>query len=199
MKKQIFFGTINQAKLDYFRELFQPLPVEILSPRDLNISLDVKEDGKSPKENAEKKARAYFAESNIPTLAIDGGLYIAKFPDEKQPGLMVRRIYGTDRDATDQEILDYYARELTQVGGESAGIWKVSIVLMTSENQVFSQSYSLQTVFTAEAKGAVTLGAPLNSLMIDPATGKYYSEMTWKERPDSRWIFEFVGQHLDEL
>ena len=97
------------------------------------------------------------------------------------------------------ENSSYYARELAQAGGESAGIWKVSIVLMISENQVFSQSYSLQTVFTAQARGAVTPGAPLNSLMTDPTSGKYYSEMTWKERPDSKWIFEFVEQHLDEL
>jgi hypothetical protein len=126
-------------------------------------------------------------------------LYIAKFPEEKQPGLFVRRIHGADRDATDQEILDYYVRELRQVGGESAGTWQVSMVLMVSENRMFSASYSLQTVFTAQAKGAVTPGAPLNSLMIDPASGKYYSEMTWKERPDSKWIFEFVEQHLDKL
>ncbi|MCP4537916.1 MAG: hypothetical protein GY832_12295 [Chloroflexi bacterium] len=199
MKKRLFFGTINQAKLDYFRELFEPLPVEISSPRDLNINLDVKEDGESAQENAEKKARAYFAESNIPTLAVDGGLHIAKFPDEKQPGLYVKRIHRTDQDASDQEILDYYVKELRKVGGKSAGTWQVSIVLMVSENRIFSQNYSLETVFTAQAKGAVTSGVPLNSLMIDPASEKYYSEMTWTDRPDARWILEFVEQHIDEL
>ncbi len=199
MKKQIFFGTINQAKLDYFRELLQPLSVEIVSPRDLDIDLDVKEDGESAQENAEKKARAYFAESNVPTLAIDGGLCIERFPEEKQPGLLVRRIHGTERDASDQEILDHYVNELHKVGGESAGTWNVSIVLMVSEERMFSASYSLRTIFSAEARGAVTPGAPLNSLMIDPLSGKYYSEMAWKERPDSKSIFEFVKQHLEEL
>ena len=53
-----------------------------------------------------------------------------KFPEEKQPGVLVRRIYGIDRDATDEEVLDYYARELDKVGGESSGIWRGSIVVV---------------------------------------------------------------------
>jgi hypothetical protein len=45
----------------------------------------------------------------------------------------------------------------------------------------------------------VTPGAPLDALTVDPATGRYFSEMPWQERPDARWVFEFVSRHLDEL
>lgn len=199
MKKQVLFGTTNQEKLDLFRQLLEPLPVEILSPGDLNIHIDVKEDGKSPEENAEKKARAYFAASNMPTLAIDAGLHIQKFPDEKQPGVYVRRIYGNDQDIPDKVVLDYYTGELEKVGGESVGTWNVSIVLMISTNKIFAQSYSLETVFTSKASDISIPGAPLSSLMTDTATGKYYSEMTYRERPDAKWYFEFVKQHIEEL
>jgi 8-oxo-dGTP diphosphatase len=198
-KKRILFGTANQAKVDHIRAFLEPLPVQVLSARDLNIDIDVREDGQSPEENARKKARAYFAEASIPTLAIDAGLHIERFPDEKQPGVFVRRIHGTDRDATDEEILGYYARELDKVGGESIGIWNVSVALATSTGQVLCQSYSLRTRLTSQASEVLIPGAPISSLMIDPATGKHYSEIAYQERPDSRWILEIVEQYLDKL
>jgi XTP/dITP diphosphohydrolase len=115
MKKQILLGTMNLAKISIVQAALGPLPIEILTLDDLNININVREDGQSIKENAEQKARAYFAESNIPTMAIDGGLRVEQFPEEKQPGAAIRRIHGTDRDATDQEVLDYYLGELDKV------------------------------------------------------------------------------------
>lgn len=199
MKKRILFGTTSQAKIDHIHAFLESLPLEILSPRDLNIAIDVKENGASPEENAEKKARAYFAAAHIPTFAIDAGLDIEEFSDEKRPGVFVRRIHREDRDATDREILDYYVQELAQVGGESIGTWRVAIVLMVSPNQVWSSSYSLSTILTAKASPVLLPGAPLCSLTIDPATGKYYSEMTYRERPDSQYILDIMKQHLDKL
>jgi 8-oxo-dGTP diphosphatase len=199
MKKQLLLGTTNQAKIKHIQELFEFVPIQILSLKDLNIDVNVREDGKSPEENAEKKAKAYFAQSCIPTLAIDAGLHIGKFPDEKQPGIFVRRIYGADRDVTDEQVLDYYARELDQVGGESPGTWKVSVVLVTATGKVFSRSAPVEITLTSKRSNVLIPGAPISSLSVDPATGRYYSEMTFRERPGFEWVVEFMEQHLGEL
>lgn len=199
MRKQILLGTKNQAKINIVQAALKSLPVEILTLDNLSIDIDVKEDGQSTEENAAKKARAYFAVSHIPTLAIDGGLHIEQFSEDMQPGARIRRIPGCDRDATDEQVLGYYASELDKVGGKSVGIWKGSITLVTSNEQVFCDSFSFKTILTTERKGGVTSGAPLDAMTLDPATGKYYSEMNWTERPDTRWIFEFLRQHLNEL
>jgi XTP/dITP diphosphohydrolase len=199
MTKQVLFGTTNPAKVDHLREVLEPLPIEVLSPQDLGIAVDVREDGRSPEENAALKARGYFALVHIPTLATDAGLYIERLPAEKQPGLFVRRIQGTDRHVTDEEVRDYYARELDRVGGESAGIWQVAAVLVVSADKVFSQCASLQIRLTARASPVRIPGAPLSSLTTDPATGRYYSEMSYTERPGFEWLREFVQQHLAEL
>lgn len=199
MENKILIGTTNQAKIRIVQAALESLSIEILTLRDLGIHIDVKEDGRSTEENAEKKARAYFAESHIPTLAIDGGLRIERFSEEKQPGVFVRRIYRIDRDVTDEEVLYYYMRELGKVGGESVGTWRGSIVLVISNEKIFSDTFSFKTVLTSKRKGGVTSGSPLDALMIDPATGKYYSEIAWKERPDARWVFEFVEQYVSEL
>jgi hypothetical protein len=175
------------------------LPVEIVTLRELNIETEIREDGRSTEENAEKKARAYFAESQLPTLAIDGGLRIIKFPDKKQPGVLVRRIWRIDRQATDEEVLDYYAGELDKVGGESVGIWRGSMVLVISREKVFCDTYSFKTLLTSRRKGCIVPGSPLDTLTIDPTTGKYFSEITYQERPDAKWVFEFVRRHMGEL
>ena len=199
MKKQILLGTKNQAKINIIQAALDSLPIEILTLGDLDINIEVREDGQSTEENAEKKARAYLAASGVPTLAVDGALRVDRFPEEKQPGVFIKRIHGMDREPTDEEVLDYYIGELDKIGGKSVGTWKGSIALAVSDEKVFSDSYSYQTILTTQRKGAAISGAPLDAVTIDPITGKYYTEMDWKERPDARWVFEFFQQHLSEL
>ena len=72
-------------------------------------------------------------------------------------------------------------------------------MLATRPDRLFWRDYALNAVLTSQASGVLMPGAPLSSLMIDPATGKYYSEMRSEERPDARWIREFVEDHIGEL
>ena len=197
--KELFLGTTNPAKVHIVRASVESLPVKIVTPDDLGLQVDVQEDGRSTVENAERKARAYFAVVRVPTLAIDGGLHIEGLPAEKQPGVFVRRIYGHDQDATDEEVLDYYARELEKIGGEGAGLWEGAHALVVSDDQIFVDKSSFKTILLSKRKGGVIPGAPLDALTIDPTTGRYYSEMAWIERPDVRWMSEFLKQHLDAL
>jgi inosine/xanthosine triphosphate pyrophosphatase family protein len=197
--KELLIGTTNPAKVQIVRASVESLPVRIVTPDDLGLQIDVPEEGRSTAENAETKARAFFAAACMPTLAIDGGLYIEGLPAEKQPGVLVRRIYGGDRDPTDEEVLDYYARELENIGGESIGLWKGAHVLVISDDQIFVDTSYFRTILTSRRKGGVIPGAPLDALAIDPITGRYYSEMAWIERPEVRWMSAFLKQHLDAL
>ena len=197
--KELFLGTTNPAKVHIVRASVESLPIKIVTPGDLGLQVDVQEDGRSTAENAETKARAYFAAVRMPTLAIDGGLHIEGLPKEKQPGVFVRRIRYREQDATDAEVLDHYARELAEIGRDAVGIWQGSLVLIVRDGQIYADTFTFKTRLTARRKGDVTPGAPLDAITIDPATGQYFSEMAWKERPDARWMFEFVKQHLDAM
>jgi len=197
--KRILLGTTNPAKINIVRAALETLPILVLTLRDLNINLFVKEDGQSTEENAQMKARAYFAASHVPTLAIDGGLYVEKFSLDKQPETLVRRIYGENRDATDEEVLEYYQKELCAVGGESAATWRGAMALMLAPEKMVSDTFFFKAILTSRRKGRGFPGAPLDALMIDPATGRYYTEMSWQEQPHTRWIGEFVKQYFEEL
>ena len=199
MKKRLLLGTTNPAKLNRLHDFLAPLAIDTLSPDDLNINLDIKENGYSPEENARIKAKAYFAAAGLPTLAVDAGLRITKFPPEKQPGVFVRRVGNTNQRVTDDELLNYYVKELQKVGGESAGYWLVALALMVSKDHLYTHTFDLKTCFTARKSAVVRSGEPLSSLTINSKTGKYISETPSEERPDSRWIREFVASHLDQL
>lgn len=200
--KKLLLGTTNQTKLDRLRAIVQSLLIECVSLRDLEIHAEVRETGSTPEENALLKARAYFARTSVPTLAVDSALVIDSLPPEKQPGLCVRRLGG--KQASDSELLDYYVRELEEVGGHSRGRWTTAVALAVSEDQTFCSSFVVETLLTSKASPVVNPGEPLNSIQILPTTKKYKSEMTPEERlgieseADPR-ILTFIKEHLRYL
>lgn len=103
----LFYATTNKAKLHNMYYRLRNHPVKILCPDDLNIHIDVDENGKTAVENALLKASAYFQAVKMPTIAGDSGMNIQGLPQEEQPGLYVRRVNG--KILTDDEMIDYYS------------------------------------------------------------------------------------------
>lgn len=198
---RLLLGTKNETRKEFIKEILTDLQVEVLSLVDLNITAKVKEVGNNPVENSKIKAIEYNKHSNTPTLSLDTGLYIAKFPANKQPGTMVRRIYGHDRRPSDEEMLCYYIEELNKYGGESKGIWKIGITLALSQNEVYSTTFDRETKFTSKVCKKVTKGEPLNSIQIEPSTGRYQADLTPAQRKEtqkelSRHINTFITTYL---
>ena len=64
---------------------------------------------------------------------------------------------------------------------DTIGEWTLGIAFALVHKQVYSQSFSSRSIFVAEPSASMIQGAPLRSLQIDPANGKYFSEMTPSE------------------
>lgn len=202
MKKKVLFGTTNPSRLARLRAVAKTLPIEIVGLKDLDINIDVNEDGKTPEENAVIKVKEYFKVSKVPTFSIDAGLYIDKFPEEKQPGVFVRRING--KAATDEEMLKYYINELKKVGGESKGKWIISIALAVSEDEIYTRNFIDETFFTSKMSSVIRPGEPLGSIQISPMFNKYKSEILDEERSelDSKLdldLFKFLNEHNEKI
>jgi XTP/dITP diphosphohydrolase len=202
--KEILFATTNPNKRKRFQLYFDQLGINVLNLADVGVEKYVEEDGTTPLENAFKKAIAYYGEIGIPTLAIDYGLYIEKFPADKQPGLHVRRVGSGKEAASDDEMLEYYIKELNTVGGKSKGKWISSIALIDKNGNYYSANYDRATLFTSKRCKSFTPGEPLNSIQINIETGKYYAELTAEEwlnvekAAEGRYI-EFMRSHMDNL
>ncbi|WP_105616454.1 non-canonical purine NTP pyrophosphatase [Vallitalea okinawensis] len=198
---RLLLGTKNETRKEYIKQILNDLQVEILSLDDLGITIKIKENGNNPVENSRIKAIGYYKYSNIPTLSIDTGLYIDKFPADKQPGTRVRRIYGDDSEASDEEMLNYYIEELKKCGGGSKRVWKIGITLVISHNEIYSTTLDRETMFTSLVCKKVTAGEPLNSIQIEPSTGHYQAELTHTQRKEnqkelSHHINKFIATYL---
>ena len=66
----------NEAKLREMAHILEGLGVDVVSPRDLGIDLEVEETGETFAENAMLKARAICAAAGIPAIADDSGLCV---------------------------------------------------------------------------------------------------------------------------
>lgn len=202
MRVRLLFGTTNQAKLNRLRAVLQSLPVEVLGLNDVAISVRPEEDGATPHDNAVKKALTYHAATGLPTFSIDAGLYIDRFPMDRQPGVHVRRIDG--REATDTELLLHYRKALSEVGGETTGYWMISVVFVASEETILSRDFKEETFFTIRQSPIVTPGEPLSSIQFDRTFGKYKSEITPEERASLDNAFDqalagFLAECLDKM
>ena len=112
--KEILFATGNTAKVDRFYEKLLKNGILLKSLKDININIDIEENGKNAIENAMIKAKAYYDATKITTMAMDDTMYIDGIPEEKQPGVFVRRVNG--KRLNDKEMIDYYTNLVKTYG-----------------------------------------------------------------------------------
>ena len=75
MKYKFVLATHNPGKLAEMGAILSGLGVEVVSPADLGITVDVEETGSTFAENAMLKAKAICAAAGMPAIADDSGLW----------------------------------------------------------------------------------------------------------------------------
>ncbi len=74
--KKLLIATNNKGKVKELQDLLKDLHVQLVTPADLNLNLEVEEDGATYAENAGKKAIAFHQASGLVSLADDSGLEV---------------------------------------------------------------------------------------------------------------------------
>jgi XTP/dITP diphosphohydrolase len=100
----LLLATTNPGKLLEMQALLAGLPLELVLPSHLGITLDVIEDGNTYAENAAKKALAFSRAANLPALADDSGLEVDALDGE--PGIHSHR-YAPMPNASDADRRTY--------------------------------------------------------------------------------------------
>ena len=125
----LLYGTTNPGKLASMNRALAPLGLTLTGLAELDVPLPpVEETGTTLLENAEQKARAYYAAFGRPVFSCDSGLYFDELSDAEQPGPYVRRVGG--RSLTDAEAQEYYAALARRHGGRLTGRFRNAIFLM---------------------------------------------------------------------
>ncbi len=102
----IILASNNNGKVKEIKELLENEDIKTLE--EMNINIDVEEDGNTFEENALKKAREIYRLTNIPCIADDSGICIKEL--NGFPGVKTKRFLG--KNASQEERNNYLIKQL---------------------------------------------------------------------------------------
>ena len=177
---KVLFATTNPAKVKKYVGKLKEKNIELITLKDLDIDLDIDENGKNAIENAYIKAKAYYDVTKIPTIGMDNNLFIEELPEEKQPATHVRRING--KTLNDDEMIEYYCNLVKENGGKLTAKWVYGMVIYDgkeSKEYTWSKSHFYFVDKPCEKRNP---GYPLDSISIMPEYNKYFVELTKEDK-----------------
>lgn len=198
--KKVLFATENESKAKRFKDGLLRNGIEIITIKDIDEDIEVSEDGKDAIENALIKARAYAKGLDIPVFAMDDSLYIDNIPDDKQPGLYVRRVNG--KRLSDEEMLTYYSNLAHEYGedGKLTCRWVYGIAVI---NNGVESTYTWNKddfYIVDKLSDKINPGYPLNTISINKKLNKYFTDMTKEDydtvEEDESDVVEFLCKEL---
>lgn len=198
--KKILFATTNPAKVRKYKKALEEKGIELITIKDLDVKLDIDENGKDAIENAYIKAKTYYDATKIPTIGMDNNLFIEELPKEKQPGTHVRRING--KELSDEEMIKYYTNLVKEYGGKLTAKWVYGMVIC-NENRIEKYSWNKDHFYFVDTPCKKrNPGYPLDSISIMPEINKYFVELTkedknqYKNKDNTDDVIEFIVNNI---
>ena len=171
----ILVATTNPGKITELTEILAGLKVSILTPKDIDLDLDVEENGQSFADNAETKARAWCEASGLAALADDSGLCVDVL--DGRPGVRSARFAG--QGASDED--NYRLLLECMIGKKNRGARFVcAVALAFPGGRVVLAQGSYEGRILEEPVGEGGFG--YDPVFFDPASGRSFAQLTPKEK-----------------
>lgn len=180
--KKVLFATGNESKAKRFKKGLLENNIEIITINDIEKNIDIEENGKDAIENALIKARAYANVYDLPVFAMDDNLYIDDIPEDKQPGMYVRRVNG--KRLNDNEMIEYYSNLAHEYGknGKLTCRWVYGIAVI-KDGKESTYTWSKEDFYIVDKpSNKINLGYPLNTISINKKLNKYFTDMTEEDK-----------------
>ena len=199
--KKVVFATGNQSKVLRFKKDLLERGIELLSLKDLDLKLDVEENGENAIENALIKARVCYQKIHIPTIGMDDTLYMEGVPLDKQPGLNVRRVNG--KSLNDEEMLEHYTSLVNEYGidGKVNCKWVYGLAVINEKGEESTYTWYKDNFYMVNVKSdKINPGYPLNSISKYKEIGKYFTDITDKDKElisiNEDDVIDFIANHI---
>lgn len=199
--KQIIFATSNATKSKRFSKGLKELGVEVLSLKDIDVKLDIEEDGSTAIENALLKARACYKKTKKPCMGMDDTLYMEGVPEDMQPGLFVRRVNG--KNLTDEEMIEHYTNLVKKYGinGRINCKWIYGLAVINENGEETTYSWFKDDFYmTSSRSDKINPGYPLNSISKYKKLDKYFTEVTLEDMKlievNEDDVVDFIANHI---
>ena len=200
--KKVLFATGNESKAKRFSKGLQEKGIEVITLKDFNANIEVEENGKDAIENAILKARAYSKITNIPVFAMDDNLYLENVPDEKQPGMFVRRVNG--KRLNDEEMIEHYSSLVKEYGtdGKLTCRWVYGIAVINNGREN-TYTWSKEDFYMVDKpSNKINPGYPLNTISINKKLNKYFTDITEEDKAmlqeDESDVVEFIENSIKD-
>lgn len=176
----VIFATKNPAKVKKYKEELEKNGINLLTINDLDIDIEIDENGKDCLENAYIKAKTYFDATGKTSIGMDNSLFIEELPKEKQPGTHVRRVGG--KELTDDEMIEYYSGLVKEYGGRLTAKWVYGMVICDKDGTKEFTWNKDEFYFVDKINEKRNVGYPLDSMSIDKKLNKYFVDLTKVDR-----------------
>lgn len=127
---KVILATNNKHKVEEFRRVLSPLGIEIFSQKELDINIEVEENGTTFEQNSMLKAKAIYDITKMPTIADDSGLEVDYL--DKAPGIYSARYVSET--ATDKQRCLKILDELDGVEDDKRVARFVCVISFIDEN-----------------------------------------------------------------
>lgn len=168
---KILLASTNPGKISEISEILCTQAIQLVTPPEIDLEIEVVEDGSNFLENATKKARAWSQASGMNALADDSGLSVKALGG--LPGVMSARFAGAD--ATDEDNNQLLLQKMAgQINREAEFVCVVALALTNGDLIIGKGSY--QGCILDRMAGVGGFG--YDPLFYDPSSGKTFAELT---------------------
>jgi len=152
---KLLLATNNQGKITELRSLLNSLGLELVTPADLELNLQVMETGDSYQENAILKAETFAKATNLWSLADDSGLEVEAL--DGAPGLYSAR-YAPQPEAGDQDRRRFLLQNLEGKPCPWKAAFQCVVALCGPEGSIVFQEGTCSGTIIPEERGTGGFG-----------------------------------------
>jgi len=175
--KKLLIATNNPGKIAEITAILTPLPLKLITPAELGITLFIPEDGQSYFENAHKKAAAFAQATGLPTLADDSGLEVEVLGGA--PGVHSHR-YSADPSATDEQRCRALLNQLSAYPRPWKAAFHCEVVLCDANELVLRSHGSCPGEIIPEFRGKNGFG--YDPIFLVEGTHRTMAELTDEQK-----------------
>jgi len=175
----LLIATNNQGKVKELQALLKDMGIELFTPAQINLDLDVVEDGQTYAENAAKKAIAFAQASGLISLADDSGLEVDAL--HGAPGLYSAR-YGSSNDEklSDKDRRAYLIQNLKEKPRPWTARFHATIAIAIPTGETHLTEGFCEGEIIPEERGSGGFGYDPIFLLVD--LGKTMAELSMEEK-----------------
>ena len=175
----LLIATNNKGKVKELQDLLKDTGIELLTPAQINLELDVIEDGSTYAENATKKALAFAQSSGLISLADDSGLEVD--PLNGEPGLYSARYGSTNgRKLSDAERRSFLIQNIQDQPRPWTARFHATIVIAVPNGETHLTEGLCEGEIIPEERG--TGGFGYDPIFLLSELGKTMAELSMEEK-----------------